>query len=75
MGLDERICFALERQNVGGCRWHRPGQIAASIWLSETKRVGSGVPFKSDSAIAFDAKSEERTFRSETNGLLPLSGR
>jgi len=27
-----------------------------------------------DSAVAIDAKSEERTFRSEANGLLPLSG-
>ena len=28
-----------------------------------------------DSAIAFDVMSEERTFRSEANEILPLSGR
>jgi len=42
---------------------------------SKTSQLSFPLPLNPDSAIAFDVKSEERTFRSEANGLLPLSER
>ena len=53
------------------------GSFSVVIGRRVLRRVpytGCGV-FNPDSAIAFDVKSEERTFRSEANGLLPLSER
>jgi hypothetical protein len=36
--------------------------------------LAHGFPFNPDSAVGVAAKSEEQTFHSEANGLLPLSG-
>jgi hypothetical protein len=45
-----------------------------SLGLSIKKWFRRGTAFNPDSAVATAAKSEEQTFHSEANKLLPLSG-